>query len=226
MIPWEEIDRARVPGESNELILKRRGRDFSIRTAGTELMNSRIHGSEDALASLALNRITKKDQLRILIGGLGMGYTLAAALKAASKDSRILVSELVPAVVSWNRQFLGPLAGTPLDDPRVRVEETDVARIIRQRSAAFDVILLDVDNGPVGLTQKSNNHLYTRAGITSCFKALTPGGVLGVWSAGVDETFSRDLGKCGFEAEAVTVRAGKGKKGSRHTIWVALKPAL
>ncbi len=224
MIPWEEIDRAKVPGQDNELILRRRGQEFSIRTAGTELMNSRIHGSEEALASLAMERIHQKPALNILVGGLGMGYTLAETLKLSRPDTRILVSELIPSVISWNQDHIGHLAGMPLDDPRVRVEATDVASVIKNKKTAWDVILLDVDNGPDGLTKKSNNTLYTTAGLKASFKALTPGGVLGIWSAGDDPAFTRSLTRCGFRAKAISVRATATGKGSRHTIWIAVKP--
>lgn len=226
MLPWEEIDRARVPGQDDDLVLRRRGEKYSIRTAGTELMNSRIHGSEEALANLALARLHKKYDRNILVGGLGMGFTLAAVLALLQRDANILVAELIPAVVSWNRTHLGDLAGRPLDDPRVKVEEKDVAVIIKRKKAAWDAILLDVDNGPAGLTQKSNNRLYTKSGLKATFSALTPGGVLGVWSAGDDGAFTRRLAQCGFRAKAVPVRANGGKKGSRHTIWVAEKPLL
>ncbi len=224
MIPWEEIDRAKVPGQNSELILRRRGQEFSIRTAGTELMNSRIHGSEEALASLAMERVRQKPALNILVGGLGMGYTLAETLKLAQPKTRILVAELIPSVISWNLQHLGHLAGMPLDDPRVNVEASDVAAVIKKNKAAWDIILLDVDNGPAGLTQKSNNRLYSSAGLKASFAALTPGGVLGVWSAEDDQAFTRSLTKCGFRAKAISVRATATGKGSRHTIWVAVKP--
>lgn len=224
MIPWEEIDRVKVPGQDNELILRRRGREFSIRTAGTELMNSRIHGSEEALASLAMDRVRQKTGLRILVGGLGMGYTLAETLKLSQPDTRILVAELIPAVISWNRDHLGHLAGTPLSDTRVTIRVSDVAAVIKKEKATWDMILLDVDNGPAGLTQKSNKALYTGAGLKNSFAALTPGGVLGVWSAGDDPAFTRSLTRYGFRAKAIPVRATASGKGSRHTIWIAVKP--
>ena len=224
MIPWEEIDRAKVPGQESELILRKRGREFSIRTGGTELMNSRIHGSEEALAGLALKRIHPKPVQNILVGGLGMGYTLAETLKLSQPETRVLVAELIPAVISWNRDHIGHLAGMPLDDPRVRVEPSDVAAIINRQKALWDIILLDVDNGPAGLTRKTNNRLYSDTGLKTAFKALTPGGVLAIWSAGDDPAFTRSLTRCGFRAEPVSVRATSSGKGSRHTIWVAVKP--
>ncbi|WP_022664750.1 spermidine synthase [Desulfospira joergensenii] len=224
MIPWEEIDRAKVPGQDNDLVLRRRGEELSIRTGGTELMNSRVHGSEEALAGLALDRFPQRPGLKILVGGLGMGYTLAAALARAPRDAEILVSELIPAVVSWNRLYLGHQAGHPLEDPRVRVKQGDVAKEIQRDKAAWDAILLDVDNGPAGLTRKSNNKLYTRAGLRAGFQALVPGGILGVWSAGDDRTFTRRLDSCGFHTEVVPVRARAGGRGSLHRVWIAEKP--
>jgi spermidine synthase len=224
VIPWEEIDRAEVSGHEGEVTLLQRDTEFSIRTAGTELMNSRLHGSEGALAELTCSRIKRKSGLRILIGGLGMGYTLAAALEQSEPDTFITVSELIPAVVRWNRKHLGHLAGMPLDNPRVSVEEEDVAETIRKRTSAWDAILLDVDNGPDGLTRKANDRLYGRSGLKAFFSALRPGGILAVWSSGADEAFTRRLKQCGFQTETVTVRARKPGKGGRHTIWVAAKP--
>jgi len=224
VIPWEEIERVKVPGHEGEITLCKRGAEFSIRTAAAELMNSRVHGSEDALAELALCRINRKSGLRILIGGLGMGYTLAAALEQSEPDTLITVSELIPAVVRWNREHLGHLAGMPLDDPRVSVEEEDVAETIRKRKSAWDAILLDVDNGPDGLTRKANDRLYGRSGLKRSFSALCPGGILAVWSSGADEAFTRRLKQCGFQTETITVPARKPGKGGGHTIWFAVKP--
>ncbi len=224
MIPWEEIDRAEVPGHEGEVILLKRGAEFSIRTAGTELMNSRLYGSDDSLAELTCSRIKRKSGLRILIGGLGMGYTLAAALEQSEPDTLITVSELIPAVVKWNREQLGHLAGMPLDDPRVFVEEEDVAETIRKRKSAWDAILLDVDNGPEGLTRKANDRLYGESGLKTSFSALRPEGILAVWSSGADKAFTRRLKQCGFQTETVTARARKFGKGGRHTIWLAGKP--
>lgn len=224
MIPWEEIDRAEVPGHEGEVILRKRGLEFSIRTAETELMNSRVHGSEDDLAKLSCQRIKQKNGQRILIGGLGMGYTLAAALEESNPDTRIIVSELIPAVVEWNRKYLGHLAKNPLSDPRVLVKEEDVMKTIKKKKSAWDAILLDVDNGPEGLTRKANNRLYGRAGLESSFMALRSKGILAVWSSGEDDAFTRRLNQSGFKTKAVSVRARKSGKGSRHTIWLAEKP--
>lgn len=225
MIPWETIDRAEVPGHEGTVTLLKRGMEFSIRTAGTELMNSRLHGSEDALAALTCGRIKRKTGTRILIGGLGMGYTLAAALAHSAPDSRITVSELIPAVVRWNRVYLGHLAGMPLMDVRVSVEEEDVAQTIGKATSVWDAILLDVDNGPDGLTRKANDRLYGRSGLETSFSALRPGGILAVWSSGVDAAFTRRLKQCGFYTETLNVRARERGKGGRHTIWLAQKPS-
>ncbi len=224
MIPWKAIDRAKVPGIEGEVTLHVRDREFSIRTAGTELMNSRIHGSEEALAELACSRLNQKSPWQILIGGLGMGYTLAAALEESGSDTQIFVSELIPAVVRWNRDHLGHLAGRPLDDPRVRVEEEDVVKTIAKRKSVWDAILLDVDNGPSGLTRESNDRLYGKFGLKASFNALRPGGVLAVWSSAVDEAFTLRLKRVGFKTEIVSVRARKSGKGSKHTIWLGVKP--
>jgi spermidine synthase len=223
--PWEELDRALIPGDDGEeLILRRRDTEYSIRTSTTELMNSRVHGSEDALAELACKRLKERPAPAILIGGLGMGYTLAAALTHSGQDAQITVAELVPAVVRWNRNYLGLLAGMPLTDTRVSVMEGDVAKLITNRKSAWDAILLDVDNGPDGLTTKSNDLLYGLSGLRASFTALRPGGILAVWSYSQDEPFTQRLKKCGFRPEVVTVRARRPGKGRRHTIWLATKP--
>ena len=224
MIPLKEIERAEIPGQAGEIILLRRGAEFSIRTAGKELMNSGLHASEDLLAELAYSRLQPKSGARVLIGGLGMGYTLAAALKQWGPDTQIVVSELIPAVVEWNRKYLGHLAGMPLADPRVVVLEEDVGNIISKSHCAWDAILLDVDNGPDGLTRKGNDRLYTRSGLQMSFLALRPGGILAVWSCAADAAFTRRVKQCGFKTETVAVRGRAPAKGARHTIWLAAKP--
>jgi spermidine synthase len=224
MIPWEEIHRAKIPGQEGDIILLKRGTEFSIRTADAELMNSRCHGSEEAMAEFTCRRIKEKSGVRMLIGGLGMGYTLAGALEQSKPDTRITVAELIPAVVRWNREHLGYLAKMPLDDPRVSVRTEDVATIIAQTKSAWDAILLDVDNGPDGLTQSANNRLYGRLGLETSFSALCPGGVLAIWSSAPDPAFTRRLKQCGFQTETIIVRARKPGKGARHTIWLATKP--
>jgi len=223
MIPWELIDSALVPGNPGELRLYRRDREFSIRVAGVELMNSRVHGSEEALAELACARIAHRTRPHILIGGLGMGYTMAAALKRLGPESWVDVAELVPQVVEWNRGPLAELTGHALQDKRVRVFETDVGKILLEEHQIYDAILLDVDNGPTGLTRKGNDWLYSSEGIDTAFAALLPGGVLAVWSAGADRAFSRRLRQSGFEVDEVNVRARGNRKGRRHTIWLAMR---
>ena len=221
MVPWELLDRATVPGGSGELRLYKRGEEFSIRLDRCELMNSRIHGSEDALAELACARIADCADTRVLIGGLGMGFTAAAALGRLGGDGRLVVAELSPAVVKWNRGPLADLAGRPLEDERVTVREIDVAEILKVERGNYDAILLDVDNGPEGLTRKGNDWLYARAGLVAAFRALRPGGVLGVWSSSANRAFTERLREAGFEVDETPVRSRDGGKGSRHTIWLA-----
>ncbi len=221
MTPWVLLDRAQVPGDGGELCLYRRGDEFSIKiTGGGELMNSRVHGSEDALAEQTSARLTECESPRLLIGGLGMGFTLAAALRHFNSRVQVVVAELVPAVVTWNKGPLGEHAGHPLEDPRVTVREVDVARILGDAQQSFEAILLDVDNGPEGLTRKENDWLYGMSGLNAAYAALTPGGVLAVWSAGPDRDFQQRLRKVGFDVEEVRVYA-HGSKGARHTLWFA-----
>lgn len=221
MTPWILLDSAPVPGNGGELRLYQRGDEFSIKIQGRgELMNSRVHGSEDALAVQTCERLVNKDNPRMLIGGLGMGFTLAAALHSLGEQAQIVVAELVPAVVTWNKGPLGKCAGHPLQDPRVTVREGDVARVLKSERQAFDAILLDVDNGPEGLTHTANDWLYGVNGLTAAYTALRPQGVLAVWSAGPDQNFSQRLQKVGFDVDMVRVRA-HGKKGAWHVIWFA-----
>jgi len=221
MTPWTLLDSAQVPGNGGELRLYQRGDEFSIKIVGRgELMNSRVHGSEDALAEHTCARLMQGIKPRLLIGGLGMGFTLAAALRHVGEQGQVVVAELVPAVVAWNRGPLGEPAGHPLDDPRVTVREADVARVIKAEQQAYDAILLDVDNGPEGLTRRENDWLYGINGLNAAYAALRPQGVLAVWSAGPDQDFLQRLRKVGFEVEEVVVRA-HGCKGARHIIWFA-----
>ncbi|MBI5462000.1 MAG: spermidine synthase [Gammaproteobacteria bacterium] len=229
MTPWTLLDTAQVPGQhgaASALRLYRRGEEFSIKAGNCELMNSRVHGSEDALAELGCGRIAGRARARVLIGGLGMGYTLAAALQQLSNDADVVVAELVPAVVVWNRGALAHLAGQPLSDTRVTVREQDVGEVMRAASNAFDAILLDVDNGPEGLTRKANDWLYGLDGLDAAYAALRPGGVLAVWSAGAEPVFTQRLHKIGFAVEEVRVRAHGGKQGARHMVWLASRPDL
>ncbi len=223
MRPWELLDTAAVPGEGSELRLYRRGEEFSIKAGYSELMNSRVHGSEDALAELACQRIAGQPKPRILIGGLGMGFTLAAALQQLGPEAEVVVAELVPAVVAWNRGPLASLAGHPLDDQRVTVHEGDVAQLIRSQRAGYDAILLDVDNGPEGLTRKENDSLYSPAGLAAAAAALRPGGIFGVWSISPEQKFSKRLARSGFKVEEIRVRARGRHGGGRHMIWFGQK---
>jgi spermidine synthase len=221
MIPWELVDSAPVPRSGEVLRLYKRGEEFSIRIDGRDLMNSRVHGSEDALAELACARVANRPRPRILIGGLGMGYTLAAALRRLGAEAQVIVAELVPAVVAWNRGPLAELAGHPLEDNRVTVREVDVARILEEGPRRYDAIVLDVDNGPESLTVKSNDGLYARAGLDAAFAALRPEGVLAIWSVAPNRVFTQRLRRIGFEVEEVCVRARGSRGGRPHTIWIA-----
>jgi spermidine synthase len=220
MIPWQLLESAPVPGEKGELHLYRRDGEFSIRVDGAELMNSRVHGSEDAMAEFACAGIASLPCPRVLVGGLGMGYTLAAALRRLGAEGRVVVAEIVPAVVAWNRGPLAALAGHPLDDHRVTVCEVDVAIILQAEQRAYDAILLDVDNGPRGLTRKGNDWLYTRTGLDAAFHALRPAGVFALWSASPDRAFARLLRKTGFVVSERRVRARDSRRGGCHTIWI------
>lgn len=222
MIPWETLDTATVPGGRETLRLKRRGTEFSIMLGANELMNSRLSGSEEALARLAIERLAAPAP-RLLIGGLGLGFTLRACLPLLPPQARVTVAELVPAVIAWARGPLAALHGESLDDPRVTVLEADVAAAIRQAREGWDAILLDVDNGPEGLSRAGNDALYSAGGLAAARAALAPGGVLAVWSAAPDRGFTRRLRAAGLAAEEVAVRAGTTRRGARHVIWLARK---
>ena len=221
MIRWELLETAAVRETGAELRLYQRGAEFSIRFEGRELMNSRVHGSETALGELACARIAERPRARVLIVGLGMGFTLAAALVKLGPDAEVVVSELVPEVVSWSRGVLGELAGYPLRDPRVTVRTIDVAELLKRERDSFDAIALDVDNGPEALPQSENSWLYGRAGLAAARMALRAGGVLAVWSAGPDPAFAERLRAVGFDVEEVEVHARGYARGTRHTIWFA-----
>lgn len=222
MIPWVQLDTARTPDGDQELRLKRRGAEFSIMLGTNELMNSRLSGSEEALARLSCQRIRGRPAPHVLIGGLGMGFTLRAALAELGDDASVTVAELVPAVVGWARGPMAAVFGNCLDDPRVTIREVDVGMLIRSGTAACDAILLDVDNGPEGLTRKANDALYDLAGLKAAHAALRPGGVLAVWSSGPDGGFTRRLRQMDFAVDEVTARA-TGKRGARHVIWLATR---
>lgn len=220
MIPWVLLDTARVPGSDTELRLMRRGTEYAIRLGQNELMNSRLGGSEEALATVAFERMRTTRAPRILIGGLGMGFTLRAALGVLGPDASITVAELVPGVIAWARGPMADIFAGSLDDPRVSVRQGDVGELIASSQSAFDAILLDVDNGPDGLTRESNDALYSLAGLRRARAALRPGGVLAVWSAEGDHSFMQRLRKAGFDAEEVKVRARKARAGAMHVVWI------
>jgi spermidine synthase len=215
----ELLATAQVPG-GDELRLFRRDSDFMIVLDRNELMNSRMSGSEEALAEMTLARLTAKAP-RLLIGGYGMGFTLRAALRMAGPDAVAVVAELVPKIIEWARGPMAELAAGCLDDPRVVLFEGDVAAAIGGAREDYDAILLDVDNGPDGLTRRGNDRLYTMTGLAAAKRALRHGGVLAVWSAAGDERFARRLRDAGFLVEEVAVRARQNGKGPRHVIWFA-----
>lgn len=185
-------------------------------------MNSRVHGSEEALAELGCARLAKTENAEVLVGGLGMGFTLAAALESVCASATVTVAELIPEVVDWNRGPLGDCSKRPLEDPRTQIHIGDVSDLFTQKNSAYDAILLDVDNGPEGLTHSDNDQLYSLGGLERIYRALTPHGTLAVWSAGPDPMFLTRLKKAKFRVTAHTVRARPGK-GSRHTIFMAQK---
>ena len=224
MIPWLQLDTARVPGADVQLRLMQRGAEFSMMLGQNELMSSHLSGSEEALATLACRRIEAVKSPHLLIGGLGMGFTLRAALAVLGSDARIMVAELVPAVIAWARGPMADIFGDSLDDPRASIREADVVDVIRSHDSAFDAILLDVDNGPEGLIRKANDALYDLKGLNAIRRALRPGGVLAVWSSGPNPLFSKRLGAAGFEVNEVAVRATTKRSGARHVIWFATKP--
>jgi spermidine synthase len=223
MIPWVKIDTARIPGTVEELRLMQRGAEFSIMLGTNELMNSRLSGSEAALATLAAKKIEAVRKPHLLIGGLGMGFTLRAALAVLGAGARIAVAELVPAVVAWARGPMAEIFDGSLSDPRVSILEADVTEVIRSHKRTFDAILLDVDNGPEGLTRKANDALYDSAGLSAAYAALRPGGVLAVWSSGPNAAFSKRLRAAGFDVKEVAIRATGRGGGARHVIWIAAR---
>lgn len=224
MIPWQRLDSAHIPG-GGELRLMRRGPEFAIKLGSNELMNSRLTATEQALATLACDRIKTRTAPNILIGGLGMGFTLRAALIVLGAQAKIEVAELVPKVVAWARGPMAELFGDSLVDPRVTIRETDVVDLIRAARADYDAILLDVDNGPNGIVRKANDRLYDVNGLAAAHTALKPGGVLAVWSSADDAKFTARLRKSGFGVSENAVRA-KGPQGrAQHFIWVAVRGA-
>lgn len=222
MIPWNLLGTAQIPG-GGELRLLRRGTEFSIKLGQNELMNSRLSGSEEALATLVCERLQGCRQPRMLIGGLGMGFTLRAALSRLGADASIVVAELVPEVVAWARGHMAEVFGDSLSDPRVSIRETDVGLLMRTQQSAYDAILLDVDNGPEGLSREANDALYNNTGLAMARGALRAGGVFAVWSSGPDPRFTQRLTKAGFGVDEIKTRASRKGGGARHVIWIATR---
>jgi spermidine synthase len=216
--PTELLGETRAP-DGTHIALTRQDREFIILAGGRPLMSSRMHGSEQALATFGCRHVPRT-QPRVLVGGLGMGFTLRATLDVLPARADVLVAELVPAVVEWNRGPLGPLAGHPLRDRRTRVVLGDVGETIRASRAAFDAILLDVDNGPDAFTAAGNTGLYSDDGLSAARNALAPGGRLAVWSAWEDRKFEQRLRYAGFVVEVQRVRARLKQGGPRHTIFI------
>jgi spermidine synthase len=221
MQPWVKLDETIMPG-GGKLTLMQRGTEFSIMSGTIGLMNSRMSGSEEQLAILSGKRLAGRPKVRVLIGGLGMGFTLRQALASFPEDAEITIAELVPSVIQWARGPLAPIHGDSLDDPRVRIHEGDVRTAITG-GKPFDAILLDVDNGPDGLFRPENDRLYSPAGLAASKAALTPGGHLAVWSAYTDARFTKRLRQSGMAVDEVGVRERSNGKGARHVIWFATK---
>jgi spermidine synthase len=220
MLPWVHLDTATVPDGGGTLTLMRRGDEFSIRAGSVVLMSSRMSSSEIALAQVACERLRGRKNVRVLIGGYGMGFTLRAALAGLGADAQIVVAELVPAVIRWARGPMAALTGDSLDDPRVTIREADVGDVITSARGEFDAILLDVDNGPDSVSRDANDRLYDRRGLQSARRALRSKGLLAVWSAAPSAAFTARLRQAGFAVEEIKARANKGR-GVRHTIWAA-----
>jgi spermidine synthase len=223
MLPWIHLATAPVPGDTGTLRLIRRGDEFAIMLGNNPLMNSRLSGSEEALARFGCGPIAGRSKPAVLIGGLGMGFTLRAALAQLPADASVTVAELVPAVVDWARGPMAEVFAGCLDDRRVRIHIGDVACVIRGGRSQYDAILLDVDNGPEGLTSRANDGLYDSAGLAAAGAVLRPAGVLAVWSTAPDPAFTARLKRAGFTVDEMKARAGRGR-GARHVIWIATKP--
>lgn len=221
----ELLDRALIPDNGGELLFYKRNDDYTIEVVGIpgELMTTAHHGSEDALADLALKKVKNASEAHVVIGGLGMGFTLAAVLRLVGEKGKVIVAELVPKVVEWNKGPMGAFAGHPVNDPRTIIHVGDVLELIRAGSGSYDAILLDTDNGPEGLTQAANNRLYSHRGLQSAYNALRPGGVLAVWSTHAHDPFTRRLGMAGFRVEEKKVFAHRDK-GTKHHLWFATRP--
>ena len=220
-----ELAGARIPGDGTTLRLSKTGDIYTIWVQDIELMSSVIHQSEDLLATIVCAKLAHLPEAKVLIGGLGMGYTLAAALKVLGPKGKVVVAELIPAVLEWNRGPLAHLAGRPLEDTRVEIRLQDVAHSLQTELAEFDGILLDVDNGPEGLTRDSNNWLYSQEGLAAAYTALRPDGILAIWSSTPDKTFGMRLRKAGFEVEEKLVDSSDKDRNEQHTIFLAVNRA-
>jgi len=220
MIPWVHLDTAKVAG-GGEFRLMQRGDEFWIMVGTNPLMTSRVGGSEEILADVACTPLAAQAKASVLIGGLGMGFTLRRAEALLAPDAKITVAELVPSIVAWARGPLVPVFKGCLDDPRVSIVVRDVGQLIAEAKASYDAILLDVDNGPEGLSRPGNDRLYSAKGLAAAKAALKPGGSLAVWSAHPDEAFTKRLRQAGFEVEEVRARANGKRGGARHLIWLA-----
>ena len=224
MIPWVHVDATSIPGAKDALRLMRRGDEFSMMVGPNELMTNQLRGSEQALATLTCARLRDRPEARILIGGLGMGFTLRAALDALGPAAQVVVAELVPGVAQWAQGPLSHLFGDSLADPRVQLRIEDVNRVIQSGPAQYDAILLDVDNGPQPLTRWSNNRLYDAWGLRRARFALRPNGILAVWSGAPDRRFKARLRLCGFDVDEQRVYANNQGNGRRHVLWLATRP--
>jgi spermidine synthase len=222
MKAWELLAKATTP-DGHEISLTRHDQEYAISVHGRLLMSSQMHGSEEALATAACAHVSVVERPHVLIGGLGMGFTLAATLRLLPSEAVVTVAELVPAVVAWNRGPLGACAGHPVNDSRARIVLDDVGFVLRRNATRFDAILLDVDNGPSALTFAANEGLYDNAGVAACYTALRRGGVLAVWSAWEDRKFEQRLRHHGFHVRVDRVRARLKQGGPRHTIFVGVK---
>lgn len=224
MSSWTQLGNAQIPNNGGELTLSQRGNEFSIQISGKrgELMNSRAYNSEKELAKLGCVYLKSTENARVLVGGLGMGYTLAEALKVVTSSAEVTVAELIPEVVAWNQGPLGSCAKNPLNDPRTKVHIGDVKQLFTTNQPTFDAILLDVDNGPEGLTHADNNWIYSLAGLEAIYQTLLPNGMLAIWSAGPDYLFSVRLKNAGYKVDTRTVSERKAK-GTQHTIFLARK---
>jgi spermidine synthase len=224
MNPWVRLGKAHIPNNGGELTFSQRAEEFSIRLSGIrgELMNSRVYNSEKELSQMGCAHIKLTETSKVLVGGLGMGYTLSEALRMVSTSSQVTVAELIPEVVEWNRGPLGNCANNPLDDPRTNLHMGDVRELLTTHQPTFDAILLDIDNGPEGLTHSDNNWIYSLPGLQDIYTVLRPKGMLAIWSAGPDYLFTTRLKKAGYEVSTRIARSRKGK-GSKHTIFLAKK---